>query len=526
MSDYEIADEIVAFAAEKLLDNYTIEDIASGTVDLSLYPEPIQEVLFKTLNYITNGNLQQSRSNRDGRQYDNKGNAESNLGNVQRGVEKEPGQKDAIGKVEDTEQFSRRKSAVLPERIERPTTKPDSQPEYAGDFLKDVRFSKKKKETEKAKVSIPSKRDTSLMGEKLVKGGDRFLSHADQDLALKNLQEGIKGLGGKVSKDNDAYQIITTLASRNAREAEHFHKDYMLPLENAVVKLMREGSDADEVKRYMKAKRSVERQDKEGLESFSSDPNNDWSRPNVEKYIKDFETKHSKEDVNALWDANKKAHDRIIDIAEEGGKITPKYADNMRNKSDYYVPLRGWKFKNPETDDPTKVFQYEHEESNYQELQKAAEGRSSEADDPLAYTMALATSAIHSANRNKLKLRVLKMWRDNRNLKGIENFIDVKNTYEEKLPDGTWVEREGIPTKKQIADGNVRIYPDFTGNKNRITQEQAGENEMSVYEHGEKRVLVFRDPEMKRVLTGRNQTGQEFLDNKWVEYFMSKPIQA
>jgi len=148
MSDYEIADEIVAFAAEKLLDNYTIEDIASGTVDLSLYPEPIQEVLFKTLNYITNGNLQQSRSNRDGRQYDNQGNAESNLGNVQRGVEKEPEQKDAIGKVEDTEQFSRRKSAVLPERIEHPTTKPDSQPEYAGDFLKDVRFSKKKKETE------------------------------------------------------------------------------------------------------------------------------------------------------------------------------------------------------------------------------------------------------------------------------------------------------------------------------------------------------------------------------------------
>lgn len=103
MSDYEIADEIVAFAAEKLLDNYTIEDIASGTVDLSLYPEPIQEVLFKTLNYIRNGNLQQSRSNRDGRQYDNQGNAESNLGNVQRGVEKEPGQKDTIGKAGNTE---------------------------------------------------------------------------------------------------------------------------------------------------------------------------------------------------------------------------------------------------------------------------------------------------------------------------------------------------------------------------------------------------------------------------------------
>ena len=103
IDDWERAREIVAFPANKLLDNYTIEDIADGNVNLSLYSEPLQKVLFKMLNHMTNGNLQQSRSNRDRRQYDNQRNAESNLGNVQRGVEKEPWQTDAIGKAGNTE---------------------------------------------------------------------------------------------------------------------------------------------------------------------------------------------------------------------------------------------------------------------------------------------------------------------------------------------------------------------------------------------------------------------------------------
>ena len=402
--------------------------------------------------------------------------------------------------------------------------KPPKPPTFAGDYLNSPEFSKRSKAIKKS--TVQAKRDMSAMGEKLVTGFDKFLSYAaDQDLALKNFQEGVKKLGGTVTKDNDAYQIITTLSSRNAREAYHFNKDYFEPLETAVVNLTRDGSEAWEVTRYMKAKRSLEREDNEGLQSLNPDPNHPWSRQNVEKYVQDFESKHPLRLIFELWDANKKAQTRIIDIAEESGKINSRYADNMRNRAKYYVPLRGWTYANPETQDPTEIFEYEHEAPNYQELQMTAEGRGSEAGDPLAYTRMLAISAIHSANRNKLKQRVANVLRENKDIPGIEKFGYFKNTYEELMDDGTWVEKEGIPTVAKMMKGTVRLFPEDTGNKKRITQQQAGENELAVYEKGRKIVMIFQDPEMKRVLTGRNQIGQEFLDSKFVQKYMANPVQ-
>ena len=402
--------------------------------------------------------------------------------------------------------------------------KPPKPPTFAGDYLNSPEFSKRSKAIKKS--TVQAKRDMSAMGEKLVTGFDKFLSYAaDQDLALKNFQDGVKKLGGTVTKDNDAYQIITTLSSRNAREAYHFNKDYFEPLETAVVNLTRDGSEAWEVTRYMKAKRSLEREDNEGLQTLNTDPNHPWSRQNVEKYVQDFEAKHPLRLIFELWDANKKAQTRIIDIAEESGKINSRYADNMRNRAKYYVPLRGWTYANPETQDPTEIFEYEHEAPNYQELQMTAEGRGSEAGDPLAYTRMLAISAIHSANRNKLKQRVANVLRENKDIPGIEKFGYFKNTYEELMDDGTWVEKEGIPTVAKMMKGTVRLFPEYTGNKKRITQQQAGENELAVYEKGRKIVMIFQDPEMKRVLTGRNQIGQEFLDSKFVQKYMANPVQ-
>ena len=69
ISEYQMADEIIAHAIEDIVNKEGYENMINGNVDLSLYSESLQNVLKEIINYYGNSKLQRSNT---GREYNDK----------------------------------------------------------------------------------------------------------------------------------------------------------------------------------------------------------------------------------------------------------------------------------------------------------------------------------------------------------------------------------------------------------------------------------------------------------------------
>lgn len=271
-------------------------------------------------------------------------------------------------------------------------------------------------------------------------------AYQDSMLALKELQNAILKETGKTMRDwEDAYTAQNHMSSKNQAEAEAYKNNFFKPLMEEVAKLATNGTKYEDVIRYLIAKHGLERnrvfserdakkegkkwdgkiaRDYSGLTDLTGEAENFTEA--AEAIVKEFEKKHN---TDELWERINAATKNTLKKNYDSGLISKEDYEYVRNMFKYYIPLRGW-------DVDVASDEFEYLTSNRPLLSpslKAAKGRLSLADDPLATIGYMAESAIIQGNRNNMKIRFL-----NFVLNNPTSLATVNRRWVVEQADGTW----------------------------------------------------------------------------------------
>ena len=120
------------------------------------------------------------------------------------------------------------------------------------------------------------------------------------------------------------------------------------------------------------------------------------------KLIRDIESKHIVE-TKELWDATNAATKKILSDGYKAGMMSKDTYQYVRDMYSHYIPLRGW---NGTTAD--QVWDYVGGGNGaFNQTLKKAHGRTSIADDPIAYIENMAESGILLNNKNWVKQHLM-----------------------------------------------------------------------------------------------------------------------
>ena len=271
-------------------------------------------------------------------------------------------------------------------------------------------------------------------------------AYQDSMLALKELQNAILKETGKTMRDwEDAYTAQNHMSSKNKAEAETYKNVFFKPLMEEVAKLATNGTKYEDVIRYLIAKHGLERnrvfserEAKKAGKKWDGKIARDYSgltdltgkaeefTEAAEAIVKEFEKKHN---TDELWKRINAATKNTLKKNYDSGLISREDYEHVRNMFKYYIPLRGW-------DVDVASDEFEYLTSNRPLLSpslKAAKGRLSLADDPLATIGYMAESAIIQGNRNNMKIRFL-----NFVLNNPTSLATVNRRWVVEQADGTW----------------------------------------------------------------------------------------
>ena len=107
---------------------------------------------------------------------------------------------------------------------------------------------------------------------------------------------------------------------------------------------------------------------------------------------------HDRSDINELWTRVNEVNGNTLRKLYESGLLTKEAYNDISSMYTNYIPMRGF-------DQTTSADAYAyltHGDSAFNAPIKTAKGRSSKADNPIAYMQAMAESAIMQGNRNVL----------------------------------------------------------------------------------------------------------------------------
>ena len=107
---------------------------------------------------------------------------------------------------------------------------------------------------------------------------------------------------------------------------------------------------------------------------------------------------HDRSDINELWSRVNEVNGNTLRKLYESGMLTKEAYNDISSMYTNYIPMRGF-------DQTTSADAYAyltHGDSAFNAPIKTAKGRSSRADNPIAYMQAMAESAIMQGNRNVL----------------------------------------------------------------------------------------------------------------------------
>ena len=107
---------------------------------------------------------------------------------------------------------------------------------------------------------------------------------------------------------------------------------------------------------------------------------------------------HDRSDINELWSRVNDVNGNTLRKLYESGMLTKEAYNDISSMYTNYIPMRGF-------DQTTSADAYAyltHGDSAFNAPIKTAKGRSSKADNPIAYMQAMAESAIMQGNRNVL----------------------------------------------------------------------------------------------------------------------------
>lgn len=211
--------------------------------------------------------------------------------------------------------------------------------------------------------------------------------------------------------------------------------------------------DAQEVKRY--AQRVIDPRERRML----------WSQYN--KLMKQaYESARQVAD-DAVFGAESSHHDMVSDLwnkinaatketlkhSYEGGLIDRENYHKVQQMFDFYIPLRGW-----EEDKASDVYTYMGRDNVFSPAVKKTWGRTSKAENPLAYIGNIAVSTILSSHRNQMKQHFLNYVMNNPT-----SLVSISESWYENIGDDDkpiWILRSA-DTAGRSPDEIVQIVNDF-----------------------------------------------------------------
>lgn len=282
----------------------------------------------------------------------------------------------------------------------------------------------------------------------------RFVeAYQDRMLAVKRLQELLEAkIGKKLPFYMNCYYFENTLASRNTYEIEHFRKNELKQMTDAIAFLEGAGLTSREIENYVICKHGIERNayirrkkveqwyrpqfeelerqrgktmsearyqrellllnEEKGYKEarlasmdFSGlkEVEKELKGGNVDAFIQRIESSFPN-GVKELWAGIKGCTDLSLRKWFESGMTNRKQYDRVRGMFENYVPLRGF-----DETIASDVFEYFNEEGNgFNSPLRSAKGRRSRADSPFAYIVSLVESSIVGGNKNLMKLHLFR----------------------------------------------------------------------------------------------------------------------
>ena len=120
------------------------------------------------------------------------------------------------------------------------------------------------------------------------------------------------------------------------------------------------------------------------------------------KLVRDVETKHLAE-IQALWNATNAATKKILRDGFKAGMMSKDVYEYVKGMYSHYIPLRGWDGTTAD-----QVWDYiGGGKGAFNQTLKTAHGRTSIADDPIAYIENMAESGILLNNKNWVKQHLM-----------------------------------------------------------------------------------------------------------------------
>lgn len=303
-------------------------------------------------------------------------------------------------------------------------------------------------------------------------------AYVDSMQSLKYLQDAISEETGKPVEDfENAYLAENSMSSKNKAQTDIYLNRFFNPIKDAIRDLQKEGAEYGDIVRYLMAKHGLERnevfskrdaekdggvwdgsvrRDYSGLTELTRRdtdtvaPRIDEITSRAEDIVRKFEMDH---DTDVLWEKINAATKDTLRSSYITGMLTKDNYEMVRSMFRYYIPLRGWS-----ENTASAVYDYLSDaRPKTSSIVKAATGRTTISDDPIATIAYMGQSAIIQGNRNLMKQKLLNLALNHKT-----GLLTVSRQWEVLDPvTGMWTPRDpDIPADaapEQVAD----IVADF-----------------------------------------------------------------
>lgn len=298
-------------------------------------------------------------------------------------------------------------------------------------------------------------------------------AYVDSMQSLKYLQDAISEETGKPVEDfENAYLAENSMSSKNKAQTDIYLNRFFNPIKDAIRDLQKEGAEYGDIVRYLMAKHGLERnevfskrdaekdggvwdgsvrRDYSGLteltrsETDTVAPRIDEITSRAEDIVRKFEMDH---DTDVLWEKINDATKDTLRTSYITGMLTKDNYEMVRSMFRYYIPLRGWS-----ENTASEVYDYLSDaRPKTSSIVKAATGRTTISDDPIATIAYMGQSAIIQGNRNMMKQKLLNLALNHKT-----GLLTVNRQWEVQDPvTGEWITRNPVipvdATPEEVAD--------------------------------------------------------------------------
>lgn len=271
---------------------------------------------------------------------------------------------------------------------------------------------------------VGTKNETSTFVGRTMENAYQYI--LDGAIPLKRLQTVVAGRNGVKDAEN-AYLMEIARASRAKYLTDQAEKKYMQPMMDAIADLTGKQSKRGfykamrDVELYILAKSGLERnqwfwdeakkedpnaqlEDKSGLTALAAQFGETDFTAFAERLVAEYEAKHGKQKIDNLWNAIRNMSHNILDTERDGMLISAELCEDLKNRWQYYVPMRGF-----DEDVTSSVYSYDPSSANirFENPFKKIKGRVSLADNPFVNLWRMTESAINLKGKNEVGLALL-----------------------------------------------------------------------------------------------------------------------